>query len=582
MKTFLLAALVSESSAGKLPCSGERKSSRALTTNHHPNACCGPSPYDKLTKGCCSVANRDIPVVFNKAIQDCCGEHIIDLASQGCCKGVSHDLESSDCCEDGIKDAREFPGCRCEFTEWTEWSSCDATLGGGFQERIRKWRVKDGQRGTLCPTIPNKIPLVERRDGTPDWYEGGPGQSCLQNSAFSLSNGLKNAGMYKDLIVLLDESTSIKGTNFEYAKELVANIVKSLCGGVGKYSNRVSVVRFSADVKIDIDFDEEMTTEDVVEKVKSFVYDPLENEDFKGSTYTASAMKEVYEKIISKTNGWRDGVGPPVCSGVIIDGTCYWIPSEYATPEQMDDVCAAYPGARAAVLDTNDSYEMVRRLVEAEYGFPENDREREGPWAGMTVENGRWSYNENGDTVYAALVDGSQPEGCIQFAFNQDNGNEYKLRSSDCSHTRRVVCEQSPLQHLDVETELLLITDGRSNDPKHFASLERMKALYSATGINVSAIGVGRINEDEIRDLTDNTLSSSEKEGNIFYLMSWESVQKFNKIFDKIHKKFENDACLPLNYNRDDNAWLKWSKTMAKHGVQVDKDPASDAMDFIY
>jgi len=59
--------------------------------------------------------------------------------------------------------------------------------------------------------------------------------------------------------------------------------------------------------------------------------------------------------------------------------------------------------------------------------------------------------------------------------------------------------------------------------------------------IKVSAIGVGRINEDEIRDLTDNTLSSSEKEGNIFYLMSWESVQKFNKIFDKIHKKFENE-----------------------------------------
>ena len=40
--------------------------------------------------------------------------------------------------------------------------------------------TRDGQRGTLCPTIPKKIPLVERRDGTPDWYEGGPGQSCLQ------------------------------------------------------------------------------------------------------------------------------------------------------------------------------------------------------------------------------------------------------------------------------------------------------------------------------------------------------------------------------------------------------------------
>ena len=29
----------------------------------------------------------------------------------------------------------------------------------------------------------------------------------------SLSNGLKNAGKYKDLIILLDESTSIKVSN---------------------------------------------------------------------------------------------------------------------------------------------------------------------------------------------------------------------------------------------------------------------------------------------------------------------------------------------------------------------------------
>ncbi|CAG5112656.1 Oidioi.mRNA.OKI2018_I69.chr2.g6847.t1.cds [Oikopleura dioica] len=224
---------------------------------------------------------------------------------------------------------------------------------------------------------------------------------------------------------------------------------------------------------------------------------------------------------------------------------------------------------------------MVRRLVEAEYGFPDNDKEREGPWAGMTVSGGKWSYDANNGDVIAALADGSQPEGCVQFAFTQENGMEYKLRSSDCSHTRRVVCEQYPLQHLNVETELLLITDGRSNDPKHFASLERMKALYSATGINVSAIGVGRINEDEIRDLTDNTHSSSAKEGNIFYLMSWESVQKFNKIFEKIHKKFENDACLPLNYDHDDVAWTLWSKTMAKHGVSVKQEP-EEGFEFNY
>ena len=65
---------------------------------------------------------------------------------------------------------------------------------------------------------------------------------------------------------------------------------------------------------------------------------------------------------------------------------------------------------------------------------------------------------------------------------------EYKLRTSaDCDRQRRVICQQSPLSYLDVETELLLITDGRSNDPRDFGiSIEEMKDLYSKTEINVS------------------------------------------------------------------------------------------------
>ena len=59
--------------------------------------------------------------------------------------------------------------------------------------------------------------------------------------------------------------------------------------------------------------------------------------------------------------------------------------------------------------------------------------------------------------------------------------------SDDCDRQRRVICQQSPLSYLDVETELLLITDGRSNDPRDFGiSIEEMKDLYSKTEINVS------------------------------------------------------------------------------------------------
>lgn len=511
-----------------------------------------------------------MPVVFTKLYQDCCGDHVIDLAGQGCCKNKPHNLEEQDCCDNSIVDAKIFPGCRCEFTEWNTWSSCAATLGGGFQERKRDWRVKEGRPGTICPTPPRHPDYIlrERRDGTPLGTPEHLAVNCLQNTAMSLSNGLKNAGKYKDLVILLDESTSIKADNFEYAKQLVNNIVKSLCGGVGRYSNRVSVVRFSADVKIDIPFNEDMTTEDVVGMVSKFVYDPIQSEKFKGSTYTAAAMKEVYEKVISKTNGWRMGTGPPICSGVIIDGTCYWIPLNYVTPSQMDEVCGGSQGGKPAVLESYRSYDMVQQLIQNTFGFPENDDEREGPWAGMNVlKNGKWEYYGNRQDVWDQLIDPNQEEGCVQFAYEKQNGRSYNLRSVDCDRPRRVICQQSPLSTLDVQTELLLITDGRSNDPTNLGiTLEEMKRIYSKTDINVSAIGVGRINEQEIRELTD------AQKGHIFYLMSWESVQKFNRIFEKVSKKFDHGACLPLTVAEEDIAWVKWNKALSNHGVTVRND----------
>ncbi len=75
---------------------------------------------------------------------------------------------------------------------------------------------------------------------------------------------------------------------------------------------------------------------------------------YKGSTYTAAAMKEVYEKVISKSNGWRMGSGPATCSGVIIDGTCYWIPKSYVSASQIDETCqAGMNGGQPAVSITS-------------------------------------------------------------------------------------------------------------------------------------------------------------------------------------------------------------------------------------
>ena len=71
----------------------------------------------------------------------------------------------------------------------------------------------------MCPTRPRHpdYTLQERRDGSPD------GQiNCLQNTAMSLHAGLKEAGRYKDLVILLDESTSIK---VSYVKVYFASVL---------------------------------------------------------------------------------------------------------------------------------------------------------------------------------------------------------------------------------------------------------------------------------------------------------------------------------------------------------------------
>lgn len=57
--------------------------------------------------------------------------------------------------------------------------------------------------------------------------------------------------------------------------------------------------------------------------------------------------------------------------------------------------------------------------------------------------------------------------------------------------------------------------------------------------------------------------------------MSWESVQKFNRIFEKVSKKFEHDACLPLTVAQEDIAWVKWTKALKGHGVTVRADQTS-------
>merc|ERR1711970_1145253 len=103
-------------------------------------------------------------------------------------------------------------------------------------------------------------------------------------------------------------------------------------------------------------------------------------------------------------------------------------------------------------------------------------------------------------------------------ALKRKEKDSYGLNVGSCMTERPVLCKRKPLDYLSVNTELLLITDGRSNDPRKYGlKLENIKNKFTDIGVQVSAIGVGRINENEIRTLTDN------RPGQILYLTSWQS-----------------------------------------------------------
>lgn len=216
------------------------------------------------------------------------------------------------------------------------------------------------------------------------------------------------------------------------------------------------------------------------------------------------------------------------------------------------------------------------------------------PYVGMRFDNinRNWMYSngsialaendENNSQVqqpflsdfFTTLVKNNQIDlNCVAFQFNSNLPNirqNYKFALTNCLQPRKVLCRKVPLNSLKVSTELLLITDGRSNDPKQLLKygLKEMKSRFADINVDMAAIGVGtRINQNEIRSLTDN------RPGQILYLMSWSSVNSFNNILTKIINEggYEADTCLPLEVDVNDLVWQKWFDIMVEEGIDVSK-----------
>ena len=92
------------------------------------------------------------------------------------------------------------------------------------------------------------------------------------------------------------------------------------------------------------------------------------------------------------------------------------------------------------------------------------------------------------------------------------------------------------------------MTDGKSNDPKKLKiQLEAQKQKFSNKNAKIYALGVGGINNREIRMLTDNDPDS------LFYLMSYNDIDQFLNVLEHLVKEKKHDpkTCLPVNLSEE-------------------------------
>lgn len=402
----------------RLPCQHPRRGGIKPRDWIRPDQCCGPDkPYHTSQKSCCKNKEETLFKLIN----------LTEKPDHKCCNGVVYDSTKFNCCRDQVVPYESDLCTKCAATEWTEWSTCNEWSRA---TRSREVAALPGYTENDCPlginfnetvheTGRGDLGVVMREEygyWTDERSMDSNGDSCSGEMGARFLNKIvgvrdpQNPGQaeYRDLLILVDESTSIGAQNFEVVKRTLALMVANLCGGVGEDKNRVALMRFSSAVKADLTFSEGVSLKKVLNKIEGLSYKTIINKNQHGSTYTANAMDHALNTVFKREYGWRDGIHPL------------------------------------------------------------------------------------GDHVH---------------------------------------------------TEVIIITDGESNDPANTFTVEQQKVKYDQAGIKVYAMGVGDIKRDELELLT-----SSEKES-IFYLLSWKHLAGFNYMVESLmsHEVFaEEGRCIPF------------------------------------
>lgn len=447
--------------------------SQSIDRNNY--GCCGSTEiYNLSNEECCSMTSEFQfvttkgsctfeecgPLSYDSLTHECCDDRVGSIARIGECPNVDDDSSyyvpglygdnAYDMLEyDQYEENQENDQVLCFWAEWSDWSGCNKGYDADnntdvFQSRTRQY-VSLTDPNVECSDSYQQLPddLQRQTDDQNLWYEtfyeqrrtyDDNGQLCTLKTIeaiTSFTDNNNNPNQYRDIVILTDESTSITEDNFNMVKIVLKNLINSICGGISKTTNRVSIVRYSASQKLDLDFKRGGSMDRVSQAIDNMRYKPLKNPDYSGSTYTAAALKFVRERVLTEDKGWRNG------------------------------------------------------------------------------------QTSNGESV---------------------------------------------------STEILIITDGRSNDPTDFGitltnEKELLKSKPRNNNLGIYALGIGNVYDQEINELTDGDTN------NVFYFPTWKEFGLFGRILAFINQKKEEivnssgqnpeDVCLPFTLSEQDKIDLE-------------------------
>lgn len=500
-----------------------------------PDACCGDIPFNSGEKGCCTDENSIFFQTFDRSKQDCCNGNAFNTQNgvRKCCGRQTYDSRTQECCNSDDSMVTPIGGCN--------FSLCDnLTFNAQTHSCCGDVTIYDHAVLECCDT---NIGLTSTKGLCP---RNQPVSILTTTEIISIPNATERFDPISDLttdrnrngLFLLADDVFEDPFSFDSADPSSCAWTKwtdwSDCSGgyAGAYQIRK----------------------------REFLT--------RSGNSTDCLVQELADAVSGVTDGffWHDAYEQRRTFDEITGQSCVLnevltMGNSFLKSRKTRDLIIITDESTSI---TSDNFDLVKAvlgsLVEVLCGGIGPDANR--------VAVLRFSSETKEDIDF---IQGSNRKGLLKsirklkykpIRNTKYHGSTYTAKALNYVQENILKPDKGWRENTEnVKTEVLIITDGRSNDPDAFGfTLEAEKEKLKAQGIDVFALGIGNVYESEIN------LMTSDNPDHIFYFPTWRDFGTFGSILERVKVLQDgsttgidgdgDEICLPIELSEEDKEEL--------------------------